>query len=326
MSTFTRSLTTLLLAVALLSSCVTRKRYDDLTAEKTQLESGLEACETRLAQLEEEMQQRNRAYSSLQENNRRLAEDSARLNQSYVKQKTLYDELNNTYEELIRNHNRLLSNSTAEANKLSGTLAEREQALIATEQRLQESRREIDELSNNLKAREERVKELEKVLADKEAAVNDLRTRVSNALLNFTEKDLTVDIRNGKVYVSLSEQLLFKSGSYAVDRKGVDALKKLAPILREQSDVSIMVEGHTDDVPIKTQCIADNWDLSALRATSIVRLLNEDGVDGARLIAAGRGEFVPIAEGKTATARQQNRRTEIILTPKLDELLQILEN
>lgn len=171
------------------------------------------------------------------------------------------------------------------------------------------------------------MKELEKILEDKDKAVNELKNSVSNALLSFKDSDLTVDIRNGKVYVSLSEKLLFKSGSYAVDPKGAEALKKVANVLKTQPDISVMVEGHTDDVPIAKGSggVDDNWDLSVLRATSIVNILAKEGVTPSKLIAAGRGEFMPIATGKTPEIRQKNRRTEIILTPKLDELFKILE-
>jgi chemotaxis protein MotB len=127
--------------------------------------------------------------------------------------------------------------------------------------------------------------------------------------------------------VSLAEQLLFNSGSTKVDPKGVDALKKLAAVLKEQQDVNVLVEGHTDDVPIArgTVGMQDNWDLSVLRATEITRILANAGVDPQRVTPSGRSKFVPLDEATTKEARQKNRRTEIILTPKLDELFQILE-
>ena len=145
--------------------------------------------------------------------------------------------------------------------------------------------------------------------------------------MGFRDKGLTVEIKNGKVYVSLEEQLLFKSGKTDVDARGKEALLKLAEALNKEKDVNVLVEGHTDDVPMTSSTIKDNWDLSVLRATSIVKLLTVDGkVDAKRFVAAGRGEFYPIDAAKNADARRKNRRTEIILTPKLDELLQLLDS
>lgn len=190
------------------------------------------------------------------------------------------------------------------------------------------SKSQIDKLSADLQAREARLKELQRILDEKDKAVKDLRARVTNALLGFNDKDLTVNVRNGKVYVSLAEQLLFNSGSTKVDPKGVDALKKLAQVLKEQQDVNVVVEGHTDDVPISrgTVGMQDNWDLSVLRATEITRILTQAGVQSERVTPSGRSLYVPLDVTKTKEARQKNRRTEIILTPKLDELFQILES
>jgi chemotaxis protein MotB len=311
-----------------MTGCVARKRFDDLTANKVKLEAEKAECDTKLAQATEDLKQLNAQLKELGNANSLLVNDTATTGQAYRKTKQLYNELNDTYEKLLKNHNRMLSNSAAEAGRLNQDLVTREKELLAIEQNLQEMRNQNQQLNDDLKLREQRVSELEKVLADKEKAVNDLKARVSNALLSFKEKDLTVNVRNGKVYVSLSDQLLFKSGSYAVDKAGLEAIKKLAPILKENDDISVLVEGHTDDVPVNrnTACIADNWDLSVLRATSIVRTLTKEGVSGVKLSASGRAANAPLEAAKTADARQKNRRTEIILTPRLDELFQILEN
>lgn len=311
-----------------MSGCVARKKFDDLSAAKVSLEAEKAECDTKLAQTSEELKQLNAKFKELSDANKLLANDTATTGEAYRKTKQLYNELNDTYEKLLRNHNRMLSNSAAEASKLSQDLVTREKELLAIENNLQEMRNQNQRLNEDLQLREQRVKELEKVLADKEKAVNDLKAKVSSALLSFKEKDLTVNVRNGKVYVSLSDQLLFKSGSYAVDKAGLEAIKKLAPILKENNDISVLVEGHTDDVPVNknTACIADNWDLSVLRATSIVRALTAEGVSGAKLAASGRAANMPLDPAKSAEARQKNRRTEIVLTPKLDALFQILEN
>jgi chemotaxis protein MotB len=169
---------------------------------------------------------------------------------------------------------------------------------------------------------------MERILSRKDSIVNNLKNKVSDALLGFENNGLTIKIVNGKVYVSLEEKLLFKSGSFMVGPDGVKALKKLAKVLEQNADINIMIEGHTDDVPYHADAaIKDNWDLSVKRATSIVRiLLDGTSIDPKRLTAAGRGQFVPVDKAKTAEALQKNRRTEIILSPKLDELFKILEN
>ena len=157
--------------------------------------------------------------------------------------------------------------------------------------------------------------------------VDDLKKSIEKALLSFDKDELTVEVRDGKIYVSLANKLLFKSGSTSVDKKGQDALDKLADVLKKQEDITIMVEGHTDDDPIKTACINDNWDLSVLRATSIVRILTKkDKVDPTKVIPAGRGEFIPVASNETDEGKSKNRRTEIILSPNLDKIFQLLES
>jgi chemotaxis protein MotB len=157
--------------------------------------------------------------------------------------------------------------------------------------------------------------------------VNALKASIQKALLGFKNQGLTVEVRNGKVYVSMEEKLLFKSGSIEVDPKGQQALLELAKALNQNKEVSILVEGHTDNVPMKSPTIKDNLDLSVLRATSISRILTSKGaVDPKRVMSAGRGEHFPIDPADTPEARAKNRRTEIILTPKLDELLSILGN
>ncbi|WP_026462159.1 OmpA/MotB family protein [Adhaeribacter aquaticus] len=206
-----------------------------------------------------------------------------------------------------------------------------QQQMATTERNLSEnlknSNQKVSQLSSDLKSREARLLEMQRILAEKDRAVNELRNRVSNALLGFKSGDLSVNVKNGKVYVSLSEQLLFKSGSTKVDPKGQEALQKLAAALKDQQDVNVLVEGHTDDVPVSrgTVGMKDNWDLSVLRATEIARILTTSGLSAQRVTASGHGEFVPVVANNTPENRQLNRRTEIILTPKLDELFKILE-
>jgi chemotaxis protein MotB len=178
-----------------------------------------------------------------------------------------------------------------------------------------------------LQEREMKLKELQAIVHKQDSITNSLENIVKNALLGFKSDELSVEVKNGKVYVSMRDKLLFKSGSADVEEKGKDALKKLETALNKNQDLDILIEGHTDNVPIKTGIYKDNWDLSVARATSIVRYISGDNkLNPKRVEAAGRGEYYPIASNETAEGRAKNRRTEIILSPKLDELMKILQS
>jgi len=196
-----------------------------------------------------------------------------------------------------------------------------------------------DQFRTALKTKSNELAAKEKLLTERETALNDLRRVIArqdsitkrlngilrDALLSFKSDELSVEIKNGKVYVSLSDKLLFKSGSAAIEAKGLDAIKVLADVLNKNKDIDILVEGHTDSNPIKTALYSDNWDLSVARAISIVRILtNEYKITPTRLTASGKGEFSPRATNATPEGRASNRRTEIILSPKLDEIMKLL--
>ena len=306
---------------ALVIGCVSKKKFNDLSMKKSRLEAEKSNCEDTLKLAEAERNRLREQVAQLLSDNGTLQNDTTQKGTDLRKLNKDYEELSNSFEKLLKKHDKLQNFSANEADRLTKDLMKQEKDLL-------DERRKVDALQASLNQREARVQELEKILSDKDKAVNDLKASVSKALLSFKDKDLTVNIKNGKVYVSLAEQLLFKSGSTEVDPAGADALKKLAAVLKEQKDVSVMVEGHTDDVPIAkgTAGMKDNWDLSVLRATSITRILTSNGADPKNILPAGRGENSPVAEGKTAEARKKNRRTEIILTPKLDELFKVLGN
>ena len=186
--------------------------------------------------------------------------------------------------------------------------------------------KQLDEKENLLRAQEKQLKEMQAVIARQDSITNRLNNIVKDALLGFKADELSVKVKNGKVYVSMSDKLLFKSGSASVETKGQDALQKLAEVLNKNMDIDILIEGHTDNVPIKTSHYADNWDLSVARATNIVRLLIEKhDVLAKRLTASGRGDNFPVASNDSAEGRAKNRRTEIILSPKLNELFELLQ-
>ena len=187
-----------------------------------------------------------------------------------------------------------------------------------------------DELTNKEKLlieREKALEEMQLIIARQDSITKRLTGILRNALLGFNSDELSVEIINGKVYVSMSDKLLFKSGSSTVEDKGREALKLLGEVLVKNTDINILVEGHTDNVPIKTSVYKDNWDLSVARATSIVRILTNDyKISPTRVTASGKGEYSPKSNNDTAEGRARNRRTEIILSPKLNEIMQLLKD
>lgn len=236
--------------------------------------------------------------------NEKLKGDLSKLQTEHQNLKTDNDKLHAKYKNLI-------DENVSQADQYSKTLKEKSDELSKKEQLLAE--------------REKSLKELQQTIAKKDSITNRLNEILRNALLGFNSDELSVEIKNGKVYVSMSDKLLFKSGSAAVESKGIEALKVLSDVLNKNTDIDILVEGHTDSIPIKTVQFKDNWDLSVIRATSIVRTLTEDyKVSSTRVTASGRGDNFPKAENSTSEGRAKNRRTEIILSPKLDEILNLL--
>jgi len=312
-----KNTTVLLIAIsATLSSCiVSKKKFDDILAQKIKAES-------ELSDNSKKLEEANTSVAKLNETLKKLKQDSTDITTNLQVSSKKLSELNNEYEKLNANYKSSLNKS----GKLSADLLQQRDQLLAIQDNLEKTRKQNDSLSTSLVEREKKVNELEQVLAKKDKAVQDLKSRISNALLNFKENDLTVKVKNGKVYVSLAEQLLFGSGSIEVDKKGVGALQQLAKALKDQKDIHVMIEGHTDNVQIskKSQYMEDNWDLSVMRATQITRILTKAGMSPNQITAAGKGEFTPVAPNDNAANKQKNRRTEIIVTPNLDELFKIL--
>ncbi|MGL5706233.1 MAG: OmpA family protein [Tannerellaceae bacterium] len=184
---------------------------------------------------------------------------------------------------------------------------------------LRQKRLELDE-------RERLINELQGIINAQNERVAQILNSVQDALLGFGSEELTVTQKDGKVYVAMSDKLLFQSGSAKLDKRGKEALEKLAEVLNSQNDIDVYIEGHTDSKPINTAQFKDNWDLSVIRATSVVRILTQEyGVNPLKVVPSGRGEFMPVDDNETNEGRSKNRRTEIIIAPKLDKLLQILQ-
>lgn len=213
-------------------------------------------------------------------------------------------------------NNKLMADNKNLQNKLSG------QENINENQSDQLSQQDKD-----LQNKEEMLRNMQAIITRQNDITKKLNQTLRDALVGFSSDELSLEIRDGKLYVSMSDKLLFKSGSTTVEPKGIEALQVLADVLNKNSDIQILVEGHTDNVPIKTAIFKDNWDLSVARATSITRLLNEKyAVAATRMTASGRGEYYPKASNETQEGKAKNRRTEIILSPKLDEIMNLLNS
>ena len=293
---------------------------ESLNVRSAELSTKVEVLQTEVDKLLADSASRSLELASLKDENQKLS--------------SRYAELQHLQEGLMSGTHKETRKVLAQLQKTQEELQVKEDALKESERRLNLRSRELDALQDSLEAlkkdleeRNARLTELEQILARKDSAVLALRRKVADALFGFEGKGLSVKLQNGKVYVSLEEKLMFKSGSHVVDANGVTALKQLIPVLEQNSDINIVVEGHTDDVRFAGRGeLLDNWDLSVKRATSIVRiLLDGSNITPARLSASGRSEYHPVDPAKTPEARQKNRRTEIILTPKLDEIFEILE-
>ena len=308
-------LSILIFAFSFQSCIVTKKKYDDMLAQKVKADGELAERAAELAETQGQLK-------ALTEQADKLKADTTQIGEAKRANAKKLTELTNEYDQLNAYYKNLLNNS----GKLNRDFAQQKDQLFAIQGNLEKTRKANDSLSLSLAEREKKVKELETVLSNKDKAVQDLKNKITGALLNFKENDLTVKVKNGKVYVSLAEQLLFGSGSIEVDSKGVTALQQLAKAIKDQKDIQIMVEGHTDNVPIgkKSQYMQDNWDLSVMRATSITKILTKAGVQAGQITASGKGEFSPLVVNTNDQNKQKNRRTEIIITPNLDELFKIL--
>lgn len=209
---------------------------------------------------------------------------------------------------------------------LEGTAKELNNKINVLRDEKENTKRQLKSTNDQIAAQRQRLEQLQALLDQQQEAAEALRRKIAEALKGFSSSELTVKMKNGKVYISMQESLLFPSGSAVVNPKGKDALSKVAGVLNTSSDININIEGHTDSIPIHTAKFADNWELSTARATSIAHvLIDEYRVTPAKLVASGRSEYDPIAPNSTPEGRGQNRRTEIILEPRLDELMKLME-
>jgi chemotaxis protein MotB len=325
--------TAICLSVLLLASCVPQRKYQDLETRYREIEEKNKSCREELEAAKADSKEARENLISIESVVSRLRTDSIETHSLFESNKKLYTELKDSYEKLLKNNKVDEERMVNTLKELEQKLQQKEIDLAAKEANLNENvkknavlKEDLDKMKNDLLAQQQHIYELQNILNAKDSAVKSLKNKLSSALLGFADKGLSVDIKNGKVYVSMDEKLLFASASTVVDSKGKEALLELARSIKGMKDIHIMVEGHTDDVPMSSATIKDNWDLSVLRATSIVRILTKEGqVDPHIFAAVGRGEFYPVDPAKTKDARAKNRRTEIIISPNLDEIFQLLD-
>jgi chemotaxis protein MotB len=328
------TLTVLLVAISVIS-CVPGRKYkslqdtsrqfmnerDDFKTENIALEMANREIEAKMAGLEKEM-------GTLKEDITKAESERDKAVEEFSKISGKYNDLQNAQEDLIRGNVKETQKLLVELQAAQENLRNKEELLRQLEQNLDIKKSSLDELTFELEKRNQRMLELERILDAQKKIVQDLKNKVSEALLGFENNGLTVTMKNGKVYVSLEEKLLFKTASWDIDANGRNALKKLSGVLERNPDIQITIEGHTDNVPYNPSSgrLDDNWDLSVKRATSVVRVLLEGSkIDPKRLIAAGHSQYMPVDTRNTSDARQKNRRTEIVLTPDLTELYQLID-
>ncbi len=317
-----------LFLVIFTSSCVSSRVHKDLQSEHQKLEKSHDSLTKRYLALEANHREVSELLKEAKSAYFRLQKDSANLQHQVDQRNRDYEELTRSYDFLLENNKSLLSRSSAENRALLTRLQRAQDELSSREDSLRMERRRIEDLAMSLQQREAQISELEGALSRKDSLMTAVRNRIAEALLSFDGKGLSVDLRDGKVYVTLENALLFKSASWELDVQGQSALGSLAAVLEENPDLNVLVEGHTDSDAFNGRGqVRDNWDLSVMRATSIIRELTKNkGVDPTRLTAAGRSEYQPVVENDTPENKAVNRRTEIIITPRLDELTQLIED
>ena len=309
----------LLCLLLMTSSCVTKKvyqdlenKYADLKKENRRIQDETDDCINSKADMEMAYEAiKSELNDTRMERDKNLADYNAASNN--------YKAMQASYAALEKNSNDALQSNMSKNRELLTQLDAKEKALTAEQNRLNKVKNELLESS-------QRLAELESLMAAKDASMKKLKETLSSALNSFEGKGLTVQQKNGKVYVSMENKLLFSSGSWAVGAEGRRAVVEVGKVLAANPDIAVLIEGHTDDDAFNgSGPIADNWDLSTKRATVIVNILGENkGINQQNLTAAGRSEYAPLASNSSADGKAKNRRIEIILTPKLDEISKML--
>ena len=315
------------------SSCVTPKIHNALHAEYDKTQAELENKNKQIISFKEKVEELEGKITNIKKQLEGIRNDSIQNGKALSNLQNSYNELSSTYDLLASKNSRNMAEKAKETKALLKQLQETQNSLLTKEDELNslsnslaEKQLALEKAQEELEARSARVVELEYIINKKDSMVTVLKQRISKALIGLEGEGLTVVQKNGKVYISLEEDLLFASGKYQVGTAGISALNKLSAALADQKDLEILVEGHTDSIPISKGTVKDNWDLSVLRSTAVVKaLMNNPNLNPIQLTAAGRGEYMPFKSNATPEGRAANRRIEIILAPNLDDLFDLLE-
>jgi chemotaxis protein MotB len=312
-----------LLAFALLEACIPARKYEELQAKSSACETQLKSSRDSLRKFTEATAEMKRELEELRKSNTVLVRDTNLLGASYRQQKEQYRQINENYKLIQSQLEQLRKGSEADALKLNSQLQMTQYELQKKQDELMKLEKDLNDRKLAMDAQQKRIDELEALLKKQADAAEALRSKVADALTSFKDKGLTVVEKDGKVYVSMESKLLFATGSYSVDKSGQEILIKLAKVLETQTDLEIVVEGHTDtDKLNSSNTPKDNWELSVLRATSVTKImLDNSKMDPKKISASGRSEYIPV----DASDKAKNRRIEIILMPNLDALYKLLE-
>ncbi|MGJ8591789.1 MAG: OmpA family protein [Aquaticitalea sp.] len=316
-----KKLSIIALTLLLTTSCVSKKIYTDLENRYASLKKENRSLSDEKSALTKSLATAHNELATLQKNYDAAISKRDQFQKEYDAAQSSLDNLQKSYNALEQNSSSAIAENAKKNRELLAQLEAKEQALAAENARLEKLKQDMD-------ARSQRIAELENIISSKDAAMTKLKDAISKALTNFEGKGLTVEQRDGKVYVSMENKLLFESGSWAVGKNGKEAVKQLGSVLAVNPDIAVMIEGHTDNAPYTgSGQLSGNWDLSTKRATAIVEILRENAsINPENLTAAGRGEYAPIASNETAEGKAKNRRIEVILTPKLDEISKLLND
>lgn len=309
------------ITLTLMSSCVSKKIYNDLENKYTDLKKENRSLADEVDELHKANAEFDSVNKSLTTELAKLKADRDKLQADCTATTNNLKALQESYAALEKNSNDALASNMNKNRELLAQLEAKEKAMAAEQDRLNKLR---DELASST----QRLNELESMIAAKDASMKKLKETLSKALNAFEGKGLTVEQKNGKVYVSMENKLLFQTGSWAVGTEGRKAVVEVGKVLAQNPDITVLIEGHTDNDKIYGAIgggVENNWDLSTKRATAIVNILGENaGIQKKNLTAAGRGEFAPLMSNDTPEGKAKNRRIEIILTPKLDEISKML--
>jgi chemotaxis protein MotB len=318
----------MLVAVLLLAGCVTKQKYQEMESLYKRCNEDLSLTTNEKLDAENMNKNLNQELSDLKSRVENLKNDTLSLSRNLRHAERNYNKAKHDYDALLKDFVDANLSNNAETVSLLADIDTIKAQLHARETELNNQREALETAQAALAEKEARLAELQNILDQKDVEVKQLKEKVVNALKGFENKGLNVSEKNGKVYVSMDEKLLFASASWDIGDNGLAAIKELAKVLETDNEINVLIEGHTDNVPFKgSGQVKDNWDLSVMRATAVVKAILKNGkIDPKRVSASGRADYFPIDVANTSEARAKNRRTEIILTPKLDELFQIIES